>query len=86
MDGMEQFKHCLKIIEESMVGGEQGLDQSQIYRFARREDIRAFIEQEQLKLIEAIPDAVENVKGLVREIRTSRKGKRRGASYPTRQV
>ena len=45
-----------------------GLDRSQVSRFARREDVKAFIEEEQMKLVEAVPDAVENVKQLVREM------------------
>jgi hypothetical protein len=39
-----------------------GLHRSQVCRFAKREDIRPFIEKEQLKLLEAVPDAVQNVK------------------------
>jgi hypothetical protein len=46
-----------------------GIDHSQISRFSNREDIRAFIEEEQMKLVEVVPDAVENVKGLVREMK-----------------
>ncbi len=42
-----------------------GLHRSQISRFANREDIKSFIEQEQMKLVEFVPDAVENVKELV---------------------
>ena len=46
-----------------------GLHQSQVCRFAKREDIRPFIEAEQIKLVEAVPDAVENVKELVRDMK-----------------
>ena len=46
-----------------------GLHHSQIYRFARREDIRVLIEQEQLKLLEAMPDAVENVRMLANKMK-----------------
>jgi hypothetical protein len=35
------------------------LHRSQVCWFARRQDIRPFIEQEQLKVLEALPDAVE---------------------------
>ncbi len=60
-----------------------GLHRSSVCRFARREDIRPFIEQEQMKLVEAVPDAVENVKELVREMKDIPKGdtKRRELSY-----
>jgi transcriptional regulator with XRE-family HTH domain len=42
-----------------------GLSQSQISRFANREDIKPFIENEQMKLIEKVPDAVDYVKCLI---------------------
>ena len=60
-----------------------GLHHSQIYRFAKREDIKPFIEKEQMKLVEAVPDAVENVKELVREMKKIPKKdvKRRELSY-----
>ena len=47
-----------------------GLSHSQGYRFASKEDIKALIGQEQKKLVEAVPDAVETVKELVREMKT----------------
>jgi hypothetical protein len=60
-----------------------GLSPSQIYRFAKREDIKPFIEQEQIRLLEVVPDAVENVKELVREMKNIPKKdvKRRELSY-----
>jgi len=60
-----------------------GLHHSQIYRFAKREDIKPFIEQEQIRLVEVVPDAVENVKELVREMKNIPKKeiKRRELSY-----
>ncbi len=60
-----------------------GLDQSQVSRFANRGDIRAFIEQEQKRLLDAVPDAVENVKSLVREFKDIpvKETKRRELSY-----
>ena len=62
------------------------LHRSQVCRFANREDIRPFIEQEQMKFLEAVPDAAENVKGLVREMKDIPKGdtKRRELSYRAR--
>jgi hypothetical protein len=60
-----------------------GVDPSQVSRFARREDIKPFIEQEQMKLVEVVPDAVENVKELVKEMKNIPKKdiKRRELSY-----
>ena len=64
-----------------------GLSQSQIYRFENREDIKALIEQEHKNLVEAVPDAVQNVKELVREMKTIPKKdlKRRELSYKASQ-
>ena len=60
-----------------------GLDRSQVSRFARREDVKALIKEQGLKLAEAVPDAVENVKQLVREMSNIPKKdiKRRELSY-----
>jgi hypothetical protein len=60
-----------------------GLRQPQISRFANREDIKPFIEQEQIRLAEAVPEAVDNVKDLVREMRDIPKKdiRRRELSY-----
>ena len=51
------------------------LHQSQISRFANREDVRVLIEQEQLKLLDVVPDAVECVIDLVREFKDTPKDK-----------
>jgi uncharacterized protein (UPF0248 family) len=65
-----------KVVQQLAVGESQrsiakdvGIDHSQISRFSKREDIRSFIEKEQMKLVEVVPDAVENVKELVREMK-----------------
>ena len=72
---------------QSSIAGEVGLHRSQVSRFAKREDVRSFIEEEQMKLVEAVPDAVENVKELVREMRNipSKETKRRELSYKATQ-
>jgi len=66
-----------------IIAKDVGLHYSQIYRFAKREDIKPFIEQEQMKLLEVIPNAVENVKELVKEMKKIPKKdvKRRELSY-----
>ena len=68
---------------QASVAQDIGVHRSQVCRFAKREDIRPFIEQEQMKLMEAVPDAVENVKQLVREMKDLPKGdtKERELSY-----
>jgi len=83
--------HIKKEVVQRLAVGERpksiakdvGLHPSQIYRFAKREDIKPFIEQEQIRLLEVVPDAVENVKELVREMKDIPKEeiKRRELSY-----
>ena len=46
-----------------------GVHQSTISRFATREDVRKFIELENQRLMEAVPDAVGNVIRLVQEMK-----------------
>ena len=65
-----------QVVKELAVGKSQkaiskevGLNQSSVCRFANREDISKRIEQEKHRLIEAVPDAVDNIKGLVQEMK-----------------
>ena len=44
------------------------MNQASISRFATKEEVRQLIEKEQLRLAESIPDAVQNVKDLVKEM------------------
>jgi hypothetical protein len=68
---------------QNSIAEEVQLDQSTVCRFANREDVRALIEAEQKRLLEVVPDAVENVKELVREMKDIPKKniKRRELSY-----
>lgn len=68
---------------QTVIAEQVGLSQPSISRFANKEDIRAFIEKEQLKLVEVVPDAVENVKSLVKEMKKipKKENKRRELSY-----
>lgn len=68
---------------QNSIARDVGLDQSQVSRWSRKEDIRAFIEQEQKKLLEVVPDAVGNVMFLVREMKDipAKDTKRRELSY-----
>jgi len=79
-----------EVIQRLAVGESQeriardvGLHQSQISRFVGREDVKPFIEQEQMRLLEAVPEAVQNVKELVREMKKIPKKeiKRRELAY-----
>ncbi len=60
-----------------------GVNQSTVSRFANKDEARILIEEEQLKLAEVTPDAVQNVKDLVKEMPTIPKDdiKRRELSY-----
>ena len=46
-----------------------GVSQQQICRIANKEDIKRCIEQEKARLVEIVPDAVQNVKDLVTGMR-----------------
>lgn len=50
---------------QSEVAREVELHPSQVCRFLKKEDVQELIEQESLRLLEAVPDAVQNVKDLV---------------------
>jgi hypothetical protein len=50
---------------QSEVAQEVELHPSQVCRFLKREDVQELIEKEALRLLEAVPDAIQNVKNLV---------------------
>ncbi len=65
-----------KVIHQLAIGETQtniakqvGVDRSQISRFANKDEVKARLEEEQLKLAEVAPDAVQNVKTLVEEMK-----------------
>ena len=68
---------------QNSIAKEVGLNQSSVCRFANREDIIRLIEEEQARLLEVVPDAVQNMKDLVREMKDIPKKdiKRRDLSY-----
>ncbi len=79
-----------KVIHQLAVGETQtniakqvGVDRSQISRFANKDEVKARLEEEQIKLAEVAPDAVQNVKDLVEEMKDIPKDdiKRRELSY-----
>jgi len=49
------------------IGEEVGLSQSQVSRFASREDVRQLINEEAMRLVKAVPGAVANMRTLVRD-------------------
>jgi hypothetical protein len=68
---------------QTSIAGQVGVDQSTISRFANEKEARAAIEEEKLILAEVLPDAVQNVKDLVKEMKGIPKDdiKRRELSY-----
>lgn len=72
---------------QSSIAEGVGLHRSQLCRFANRQDIKEFIEQEQLRLLEVVPDAVENQMELVREMKNipPKETKRRELAYKASQ-
>lgn len=50
------------------IAKEVGLSHSQVARYAKRDEIRSLVQEEQLNLADCVPDAVENMKALVREM------------------
>jgi predicted transcriptional regulator len=48
------------------VGKALGISQQNISRFANKEEIKSLIKREQARLVDALPDAIENVKGLIK--------------------
>ncbi len=64
-----------------------GLSVSQIYRFGKREDIKPLIEQEQMRVLEGLPDVVENMISLVRGMGKAKDpGERRLCYEASREV
>jgi DNA-binding transcriptional MocR family regulator len=75
---------CLAVGEPQTSIAEQiGVDQSTVSRFASKSEIRKLIEVEKEKLVKVLPDAVQNVKDLVEEMKDIPKDdtKRRELSY-----
>lgn len=54
---------------QTCIAEQVGVNQSTISRFANEEEAKKTIEEEKLKLAEVIPDAVQNVKDLVEEMK-----------------
>ncbi len=68
---------------QTSIAKQVGVNQSTISRFANKDEAQILIEEEQLKLVEVLPDAVQNVKDLVEEMKDIPKDdiKRRELSY-----
>ncbi len=85
---------CIKetVVKQLAVGVPQNsiaeqfdVDQSQVSRFANKDEVRELIEQEQMKLVEVVPDAVENVKTLVEGMKNEKDIQRLQLAYKATQ-
>ena len=66
----QEVIHKLAVGEtQTSIAKQIGVDQSTISRFANKDEAQKLIEEEQLKLVEVLPDAVQNVKDLVKEMK-----------------
>ena len=54
---------------QSSIAREVGLHSTRVCRFANRDDIVKLIEAESYRLYEAVPDAIQNVKDLIAEMK-----------------
>ena len=86
-----ESQEAKEAVAKSLVGGQSqtviaqtlGVSQSTISRLLKKEDVQGFIKEWSLKLLEAVPQSVENLKDLVNEMPGIPKGdiKRRELSY-----
>jgi transcriptional regulator with XRE-family HTH domain len=70
---------------QSTVARRVGLDQSQVSRWLRKEDVAALVEKETLRLLEVVPDAIENVRYLVKGMKKAKTDKARELGYKASQ-
>ncbi len=68
---------------QTSIAEQFGVDQSLVSKLAAKNEVKKLIEEEQEKLVKVIPDAVQNVKDLVEEMKDIPKEnvKRRELSY-----
>ena len=73
----------LAVEPQTSIAEKTGVDQSTVSRFANKSEIRKLIEVEKEKLVKVLPDAVQNVSSLVKEMPSIPKDdiKRRELSY-----
>lgn len=76
MSKLEKLPVKEKVIHKLAVGEPQTsiaeqveVDQSTISRFASKDENRALIEEQKGELVKVLPDAVQNVKDLVKEMK-----------------
>ena len=52
---------------QGSIAKEVGVSQSQVSRFASRDDIKPFLEKEFMRLVELAPDALDNVEEVIKD-------------------
>jgi len=62
-------RDIVSVRPQAEIAREVGIDPASVCRFANRDDVKREVEKEAMRLLEALPDAVENVRGLVREMK-----------------
>ena len=68
---------------QAEIAREVGIDPASVCRFANQADVKEAVKKEAMRLLEALPDAVQNVKDLIQGMKTLPKGdyKNRELSY-----
>ena len=72
---------------QSSIARDYKMNHTSVSRFAQRDDVQKLIREETLKLLDVIPEAVENIKTIVREMKTTSRSdyKNRELSYKASQ-
>lgn len=68
------------------IGKEVEIDRSAVTRYSHREDIKSLVEQEALRLTEILPDAIDEVMRIVREMKDIPKGELKEREYAYKVV
>jgi predicted transcriptional regulator len=65
---MEIAKALAGRVSQQRIADQLGVSQSTVSRLANRDDVKAMIEQETIRLLGSIPQAIDNIAGLVNEM------------------
>ena len=65
---MEIAKALAGKVSQQRVADQLGVSQSTISRLANRDDVKAKIEQETIRLLGSVPQGIDNIAGLVNEM------------------
>jgi predicted transcriptional regulator len=65
---MEIAKALAGKVSQQTIADQLGVSQSTVSRLANKEDVKAMIEQETIRLLGSVPQAIDNIAGLVSEM------------------